>query len=77
MVWAVSVVLAAAVTVPVLFAYAAGGELDGALVTDELLAAAAHVGLPEGEVRSSIQSGLHAVAREPRRRPPTIGAVRH
>lgn len=47
---------------------AAGGELDEHLVEDELLGAALDVGLPEGEARASIHSGLTAGAREPRRR---------
>lgn len=47
----------------------AGGELDGLLVEDELLAAAVDAGLSEGEARTSIRSGLRAGAKEPRRRP--------
>lgn len=47
----------------------AGGELDAALVEDELLAAALAVGLTEGEATASIHSGLRAGAAEPRRRP--------
>lgn len=47
----------------------AGGELDPALVEDELAAAAADVGLGETEARASIRSGLIAGAREPRHRP--------
>lgn len=47
----------------------AGGELDEVLVEDELLTAARHVGLGEGEARASIRSGLRAGATEPRRRP--------
>jgi hypothetical protein len=47
----------------------AGGELDEALVEDELLAAALDSGLPEREATASIRSGLHAGFREPRRRP--------
>lgn len=48
---------------------AAGGELDHALVEDELLAAALAAGLPEREAQASIHSGLRAGTREPRRRP--------
>ena len=47
----------------------AGGELDEALVEEELLGAATDAGLPEREARASIHSGLRAGAREPRRRP--------
>jgi hypothetical protein len=47
----------------------AGGEVDEHIVEDELLAAALDIGLPEGEARASIRSGLGAGAREPRRRP--------
>jgi hypothetical protein len=46
----------------------AGGELDGALVEDALLAAAFEAGLSEGEARASMASGLRAGTREPRRR---------
>jgi hypothetical protein len=46
----------------------AGGELDGRLVEDELLAAAIDAGLPEPEARASLVSGLRAGGREPRRR---------
>jgi hypothetical protein len=59
---------------------AAGGELDQGLVEDELLAAAADVGLGEGEAKASIHSGLTAGGREPRRRPatpPPITAMRN
>jgi hypothetical protein len=49
---------------------AAGGELDRVLVEEELLAAAADVGLGETEAAASVRSGLNAGAREPRRRPP-------
>jgi hypothetical protein len=49
---------------------AAGGELDRALVEEELLAAAAAAaGLGETEARASVRSGLNAGAREPRRQP--------
>jgi hypothetical protein len=47
----------------------AGGELDITQVEDELLDAALDLDLAEGEARASIQSGLRAGAREPRRRP--------
>lgn len=50
----------------------AGGELDPALVEDELTAAAADVGLGETEATASIRSGMTAGAREPRRRPPAV-----
>lgn len=49
---------------------AAGGELDRALVEEELLAAAAAVGLAETEAAASVRSGLNAGAREPRRHAP-------
>jgi hypothetical protein len=45
-----------------------GGELDPVHVEEELLSAALDVGLPEGEARASIRSGLSAGTREPRRR---------
>ena len=48
---------------------AAGGELDEALVEEELLAAALDAGLPEREATASIRSGLRAGFSEPRRRP--------
>jgi hypothetical protein len=54
----------------------AGGELDPGLVEDELLAAAADVGLGETEARASIRSGLTAGAREPRRHPLSTPAIR-
>jgi len=54
---------------------AGGGELDETLVIPELLGAAAQVGLPKGEARSNIQSGLRGGAREPRRRPATIDSA--
>ena len=50
---------------------AAGGELDSALVEEELLHAAADVGLGETEAQASVRSGMKAGAREPRRRPAT------
>lgn len=50
---------------------AAGGEVDLGLVEEELLAAAIDVGLPEGEAKASLHSGLRAGSREPRRRPAT------
>ncbi|MGH9021845.1 MAG: hypothetical protein ACRDV9_01875, partial [Acidimicrobiia bacterium] len=49
----------------------AGGELDPGLVEDELVVAAADVGLGDTEARASIRSGLTAGGREPRRRPPS------
>jgi hypothetical protein len=54
----------------------AGGELDGSLVEDELVAAATDVGLGETEARASIRSGLIAGAREPRHRPLSTPATR-
>lgn len=44
---------------------AAGGELDRAQVEDELLAAALELGLPEGEARASIRSGLRSAPPNP------------
>jgi hypothetical protein len=54
----------------------AGGELDRALVEEELLAAAADVGLGESEAVASIRSGLSAGARELRHRSPANRASR-
>jgi hypothetical protein len=54
---------------------AAGGEVERALVEEELLGAAADVGLAETEAAASVRSGLNAGARGPRRRPsPSLGA---
>lgn len=45
----------------------AAGRLEPRLVVDELLAAGAHIGLPEREVQNTITSGMRAGANNPRR----------
>jgi hypothetical protein len=47
-----------------------GGELDAGVVEAELLAAAGFAGLPDGEARKTLRSGLESGAREPRQAPP-------